>query len=163
MILIAAGSSLPFSGIDSQHIVLAAFSALGRLTKIHAVSPLYLCPAWPDPADPPFVNAVARIDANLEPDLLLAALHAIEAGFARRRGQKNAPRTLDLDLLCLHDQQRDGTGPSGLVLPHPGLLTREFVLAPLCDIEPHWRHPATGETALALLNALPDRHARRIK
>ena len=56
MIVIAAGSSLPFCGIDSQQLVLSAFSALGRIVHLSRVSPLYLSPAWPDPSDPQFVN-----------------------------------------------------------------------------------------------------------
>ena len=105
MILIAAGSSLPFSNLDSQHIVLKAFQAVGRMSRLIAQSSLYESPAWPDPADPPFVNAVAAVETDMAPDALLAGLHAIEAGFGRRRAVRNAPRTLDLDLLAYHDEQ----------------------------------------------------------
>ena len=166
MILIAAGSSLPFCNVDSQQIVLRAFSALERISNLQAVSSLYETPAWPDPADPPFVNAVAAIETVLPPEALLTALHAIEAGFGRRRRQRNAPRTLDLDLLAYHDERRPQGDPaeaqSGPILPHPGIATREFVLAPLAEIAPDWRHPVTGERASAMLAALPTRQARRI-
>lgn len=165
MILIAAGSSLPFCNVDSQQIVLRAFSALERISNLHAVSSLYETPAWPDPADPPFVNAVAAIETALPPEALLQALHAVEAGFGRRRRKRNAPRTLDLDLLAYGDLRRpqDEAGDkAGPILPHPGIGSREFVLAPLAEIAPHWRHPVTGETASAMLAALPSRQARRI-
>lgn len=160
MILIAAGSSLPFNHIDSQQIVLSAFFALGRLMTINAVSALYETPAWPDPSDPPFVNAVAAVSTNMPAQALLQALHAIEAGFGRRRDTRNAPRTLDLDLLaygreCRHEE-------AGVLLPHPRLQKREFVLAPLCDIAPDWRHPIFGKTAAEMLTALPDQNALRI-
>ena len=161
MILIAAGSNLPFCHLDSQQVVLTAFFALGRVAELRQTSPFYLSPAWPDPIDPPFVNAVAVVATDLAPEALLAALHAIEAGFGRRRGKKNAPRTLDLDLIAYDDERRGGAG-GGLILPHPRLAEREFVLAPLCDIAPDWRSPATGETAAAMLARLPDRAARRI-
>lgn len=161
MILIAAGSSLPFCGVDSQQIVLRAFSALGRVATLREISALYETPAWPDANDPPFINAIASIETALSPEALLQTLHAIEAGFGRRRRQKNAPRSLDLDLIAYHDERREG-GTSGLDLPHPGLAVREFVLAPLAEIAPNWRHPVTGAKVQAMIEALPAREARRI-
>ena len=149
MILIAAGANLPFCGLDSQHIVLRAFRALDRMSQVKRQSSLYESQAWPDPADPPFVNAVAEIETSLAPEALLAALHAIEAGFGRRRSERNAPRTLDLDLIAYHDETRDAA--DGLVLPHPRLSGRAFVLAPLAEIAPDWRHAETRETAAAML------------
>jgi len=161
MILVAAGSSLPFCGIDSQQIVSRAFFALGRITHLKKISCLYETQAWPDPADPPFINAVAEIDTRMSPEALLQTLLAIEAAFGRRRSARNAPRSLDLDMLAYHQARRSG-GESGLILPHPGLHEREFVLAPLCDIAPEWRHPVTGAAAKAMLEALPTHEARRI-
>ena len=161
MILIAAGSSLPFSNLDSQHIVLKAIQALGRMSHLKTVSSLYESPAWPDPSDPPFVNAVAAVETDMAPDALLAGLHAIEAGFGRRRAVRNAPRTLDLDLLAYHDEQR--TGEVGrLTLPHPRLAERAFVLVPLCEIAPDWRHPVLGATAAELVSAIPEAGVRKI-
>ena len=154
MILIAAGSNLPFSGLDSQDIVMKAFNAIGRMSQLKRVSSLYHSPAWPDPADPPFVNAVAEIETGMSPEALLALLHAVEAGFGRKRSQKNAPRTLDLDLLAYHDLRRRAPAP---VLPHPRLADRAFVLAPLAEIAPDWRWPETGETAASLAAEMIDR------
>ena len=164
MILIAAGSNLPFCGLDSQHIVLKAIQALGRMSHLKTVSSLYESPAWPDPSDPPFVNAVAEIGTNLSPEALLAALHALEAGFGRRRSVRNAPRTLDLDLLAYHDEVRphEAGGAGGLVLPHPRLAERAFVTVPLAEIAPRWRHPVTGETALDLKTGSGEGGLRRI-
>jgi len=161
MVFVAAGSSLPFYALDSQQIVLSAFLALGRVMAMTDRSPLYHSPAWPDPSDPPFVNAVASFETTLPPGAILAALHAVEAGFGRRRRGKNAPRTLDLDLLACGEMQASGEG-GGLVLPHPRLHERDFVLAPLCDLAPDWRHPATGMSARDMLAALPRRSARRL-
>ena len=160
MILIAAGSSLPFNHIDSQQIVLRAYSALGRVAALKKVSPLYESPAWPDPCDPPFINAVAVIETEMDAEALLVALHTIEAGFGRRRGARNAPRTLDLDLLAYGRECREET--AGLQLPHPRMQDREFVLAPLCDLAPDWRHPTLGKTTAQMLSALPARTARKI-
>ncbi len=159
MILVAAGSNLPFCGLDSQHIVLRAFRAVGRMSRLKRVSSLYESPAWPNPADPAFVNAVAEIETDLEPEELLAALHAIEAGFGRRRSVRNAPRTLDLDLIAYHDQTREG---EGLGLPHPRLSGRAFVLGPLVEIAPDWRHPLSGETASQMAHAADMSGLRKI-
>lgn len=160
MILIAAGSNLPFSGLDSQHIVARAFSALGRILEIKRISSLYESPAWPDPSDPPFVNAVAEADTGMTPEALLAALHGIEAGFGRRRSVRNAPRTLDMDLLAYHEARRDGPD---LFLPHPRLSERAFVLVPLCEIAPDWRDPASGATVAAMLARIGAGDVRKIK
>jgi len=166
MILIAAGSNLPFCGVDSQQIILSAFSSISRFADVYCISPLYQTPAWPDPADPPFVNAVASIGGSLSPAALLAALHAVEAGFGRCRNAPpntpNAPRTLDLDLLAYHELVTSAPARQGPQLPHPRLAAREFVLAPLCEIAPGWRHPVTGKTAKSMLEALERRDARRI-
>ena len=161
MILIAAGSNLHFSGYDSQDIVLKAFQALSRMSHLKRVSSLYETPAWPDPADPPFVNAAAEIETDMEPEALLSALHAIEAGFGRRRSERNAPRTLDLDLLAYHEVIR-AEGEEPPLLPHPRLETRAFVLVPVAEIAPDWRHPVSGKTAKSLLSGVQAAGVRKI-
>jgi len=93
---------------------------------------------------------------------LLAALHAVEAGFGRRRNAPNAPRTLDLDLLAYDGLVTGETAGAGPLLPHPKLEARGFVLTPLCEIAPGWRHPVTHITAKSMLEALQRREARPI-
>ena len=160
MILIAVGSSLSYSGRSPEAIVESALGALGRFAALTGRSRLYASPAWPDPADPPFVNAVAAIETALSPTALLAALRAVEAGFGRKRSRPNAPRTLDLDLIDYHGLIMDSAGPPALVLPHPRMASRDFVLAPLADIAPGWRHPVLGLSPEALLAAAPKGGAR---
>ncbi|MBB5518777.1 2-amino-4-hydroxy-6-hydroxymethyldihydropteridine diphosphokinase [Amphiplicatus metriothermophilus] len=150
MILVALGSNSPFGRLAPADIILSALGALGRVANVRAASRLYASPAWPDPTEPPFVNAVARLETALCAEALLASLHAVEAGFGRRRSRPNAPRTLDLDLLDYHGMTRVADAASSLVLPHPRLAKRAFVLAPLAEVAPAWRHPATGETVAAL-------------
>jgi len=112
-------------------------------------------PIPPLPGAPWFVNGVARLAGEAEPEALLAALHAIEARFHRARPYPNAPRTLDLDLLAMGDLRRDGA----LILPHPRLHLRHFVLQPLLEVAPGWRHPVLGDAA-GLLAVLPEQALR---
>jgi 2-amino-4-hydroxy-6-hydroxymethyldihydropteridine diphosphokinase len=152
MILIALGSNLPSRiGTPSQTLRAALAELARRDVRIVAVSSFYKTPAWPDPSDPSFVNAVARIETKLSPPSLIAHLHDVERAFGRERGICNAPRTLDLDLL-----DYDGRVESGPpVLPHPRIASRGFVLVPLRDVAPDWKHPASGLAADALIAALP--------
>jgi 2-amino-4-hydroxy-6-hydroxymethyldihydropteridine diphosphokinase len=102
--------------------------------------------AWPDPADPPFLNGVVLVRTEHGPHELMAALGRIEAAFGRQRGLANAPRTLDLDLIA-YGRIREAEG--GLILPHPRAAERLFVMGPLAEIAPDWTHP-NGETAATL-------------
>ncbi len=100
---------------------------------------------------PSFINGVALLTGLAEPHHLLQALHSIEAAAGRVRGARDAARTLDLDLLAM-----DGlvvTTPE-LVLPHPRLQDRAFVLAPLLDILPGWRHPILNMTVETMLTGV---------
>jgi 2-amino-4-hydroxy-6-hydroxymethyldihydropteridine diphosphokinase len=152
MILIALGSNLASAAGTPAQSVAAALAAL-RANEIEPVkvSRFYRSEAWPDPNDPPFVNAVAQIATSLPPARLLEALHAIERQFGRTRERRNAPRTLDLDILDY--EGRVEVGPPEL--PHPRMDTRAFVLLPLAEIAPDWRHPVSGQSITELIALLP--------
>lgn len=152
VILIALGSNLSSHAGDPRTTLRAALERLAQNgIEITAVSRFFRTPAWPDPHDPDFVNAVARVTTELSPSGLIALLHEIETAFGRVRGARNAPRTLDLDLLDYDG--RIETGPP--VLPHPRIEARGFVLAPLKDVAPDWRHPVSGKSAEELLATIP--------
>ena len=107
---------------------------------------------------PNFINAVAAIRTHLPPAALLARLHVIERAAGRRRTIRWGPRSLDLDLLDYHglirNEPSSDTAPGSLILPHPGIAERIFVLEPLAEIAPNWRHPMLHATAKELLKRI---------
>ncbi len=151
--IVAIGTNVPLNGLAGPTLVTAALQHLsdaGLATR--AVSACRTTAAWPDPSDPPFTNAVAVLHApGLTAQAVMALLLRAEAAFGRVRTVRNAPRTLDLDLL---DFDGEVIAEDGLVLPHPRLQDRAFVLGPLVEILPDWRHPVTGRTAREMWAAL---------
>ena len=151
MILIALGANLPSAAGTPRDTLRAALASLGaRGITIERLSGFYLSEAWPDPTDPPFVNAVASVRTSLSPDELLRMLHEVEAEFGRKPGPRNSPRPLDLDIVDYEGRIEHGDPE----LPHPRMGDRAFVLVPLREIAPEWRHPVTGLTLDQLIAAL---------
>ena len=158
-ILIGIGANLP--GPDGSAPLASCRAAAVALDGLAGLRLMALSRWWesapipPLPGAPWFVNGVARLEGQAEPEALLAALHGIEARFDRARPYPNAPRTLDLDLLAMGDLRREGA----VILPHPRMHVRHFVLRPLLEVAPGWRHPVLGDAA-ALLAALPEQALR---
>lgn len=160
MILIGVGGNLPSAAGTPHQTCEAALVHLGRLGIIvTARSPWYETAPVPASDQPWFVNAVVAAETALSPAGVLAALHLTEAAFGRMRTMPNAARTLDLDLLAYHDVVRTEGAP---LLPHPRLHERAFVLFPLRDLAPGWRHPALGTIAADLAAGLPSQGIRRL-
>lgn len=153
VILIAIGSNLPSPALGTPAQVCE--QALRRLDsgdiRLCAVSRFFETAPVPVSDQPWYVNAVARVETSLPPADLLARLHAVEQAFGRVRRQVNEARVLDLDLLDYGGLCR-GDGP---VLPHPRMGERAFVLLPLRDVAPDWRHPVDGRSLADLIAALP--------
>nr|WP_299965281.1 2-amino-4-hydroxy-6-hydroxymethyldihydropteridine diphosphokinase [uncultured Roseobacter sp.] len=173
MALVALGSNRASREGTPAQAVLAAIAALGRrVGVIRAQSPLYRTPAFPPGSGTDFVNAVVSLETTLAPGAVIAALHEIEEGMGRTRQERWAARTLDLDLLAMDDMllpdpqthaawrslplaDQMARAPEQLILPHPRLHERAFVLVPLVDVAADWVHPALGLTARQLCEALP--------
>ena len=159
MILVALGANLPTArhGTPAEGLeaALPALAEHGIRTVVR--SRWYRSAPMPPATGQWFVNGVVRVETTLDPVPLMQGLLAVEAAFGRRRSAAGAPRPLDLDLLDYDskviDRAGDRSGPA-LVLPHPRLAERAFVLAPLVEVAPDWRHPVTGATAASLLAAV---------
>ena len=155
-IFIALGANLEHPTYGPPRRALeAALEDLGRRgVAVRRVSPWYRTAPVPASDQPWYVNAVAEVATDLPADALLARLHAVEDAFGRVRTVPNAARLIDLDLLDFNGEIAAG-GPGRATLPHPRMEGRAFVIRPLADLAPDWRHPRSGVTISALLAALP--------
>ncbi len=174
-ILIALGANQPSATgapLDTLRAAVTLMQEAGL--RFIARSRWYCTPAFPPGSGPDFVNAAARIETDLTPERVLALLHEVEHRLGRVRQARWAPRACDLDLiaygaLVLPDPDAvaamialgpvaagKAPAPDRLILPHPRVQERAFVLVPLCDVAPGWVHPVLGRCALALRDELPE-------
>jgi len=150
-VVIALGGNLARRGGSLQEALERALSILPAAgIEVLRRSRWWRSAAWPDPTQPPYLNGVALVRTALEPRAVLEALLRTEAGLGRRRSTANAPRTVDLDLIAYGRRVID---EPALVLPHPRAADRLFVMGPLAEIAPEWRHPVLGKTAAELAAA----------
>jgi len=155
MILVAIGANLPkTAGETPLETCIEAASRLREIPGLDfiALSPWYRTSPIPRADQPDYCNGMIRLQGEIEPLALLTTLQEIEQAFGRVQGERNAARTLDLDIIDLNGIIRAVPDP---ILPHPRAHHRAFVLRPLLDVAPAWRHPVLRQSVATLLAELP--------
>lgn len=180
-LLVALGSNIHSDiGSPAQTLKLALTELENAGAVIRAQSRFFATPAVPVGNGPDFVNGVVSLQTSWAPREAIAHLHEIEARLGRRRDKRWGARIIDLDLLAIDDlilpdvatvrcwmdlspQEQQQKAPGQLILPHPRMHQRGFVLVPLAEIAPDWQHPITRQTVTQMCAALPDADRTSIK
>lgn len=149
-VFVGLGSNLG----EREHLIRTALEELGKLprTTVIRVSSLYDTDPVGDVEQPAFLNAVAWLETDLAPRELLWQMLLIEKRMGRVRSQRWGPRSIDLDLLFYGIEKIEDPD---LIVPHPEAAKRAFVLYPLQELDPAFRHPLTGETIARMIQKLP--------
>ena len=155
-IYLGVGSNL---GDKKQNIELTKFKLIEKNIKILQSSNYYESLSWPNPRKPKFLNIVLRVLSNLPTFDLLIKCKKIEASLGRKKSAKNSPRVCDIDIIDYKNQQLKG----GLILPHPRMHQRNFVLLPLYELNKNWVHPKSKLHIRKLIFSLSNLDIRSIK
>ena len=158
-VYLAIGSNL---GNKINNIEFAKFELEKYKIKITKSSTNYMSQSWPDNKNPKYINIIIKIKTYLTPLELLKVCNLIELKLGRIRSKKNAPRTCDIDIID-YNKKILGSKNSKLILPHPRMNNRNFVLLPLFEIEKSWKHPKSKINIVNLIDSLPIEDLRSIK
>ena len=156
---LAIGSNL---GNKVANITKAKFELLNHKIKIVKCSSNFESKSWPNPNNPNFINIVIQIKTYLSPINLLKVCNLIENKLGRKRAKKNEPRLCDIDIIDFDQKILDST-QKDLILPHPRMTERSFVLLPLFEINKTWKHPKSKTCIVKLINCLSNKDLRSIK
>ncbi len=148
IVYLGIGSNL---GDRVKNIRLSIFELYLRNIQILQKSSFYESLSWPDPKKPKFINIILKIETNLDPLSLLKICKKIEFKLGRKNSEKNAPRICDIDII---DYDRKIVN-NGVILPHPSMMKRNFVLLPFFEITKSWKHPKNNKNLANLINSLP--------
>ena len=159
IVFLAIGSNL---GNKVGNIEKAKFKLQSSKINILKFSRNYISESWPDNKKPKFINIVLKIKTSLSPISLLKKCNTIETELGRKRSKKNDPRTCDIDIID-YNKIISNIKNKKLILPHPSMSKRNFVLLPLFEIEQSWKHPISKANIVKLINSLPIKDLRTIK
>ena len=152
MIHLNIGSNLNSKfGNRFENISITIKSLINSKLKINKISNFYETPSYPNKKNPKFINVGITIGYKYDENDLLKVTHSIENKMQRKKGKKNQPRTCDIDII---DFNRKIINSNNLILPHPRLHLRNFVLYPLSEIEPEWKHPVLNTKITDLIASL---------
>ena len=155
-IFLGIGSNL---GNKKRNIEIAKYKLIENNIKILMTSSFYESFSWPNKNNPKFFNIVLKIFTNYQPHKLLEICKKIEKELGRKRSPKNAPRLCDIDILDYKNKELK----SNVILPHPRMHNRSFVLLPLYEISKNWTHPVLNLHIKSLISSLSNRDIRSIK
>ena len=155
-IYLGVGSNL---GNKKINIEKAKFKLSQNNIIIEKVSNYYESLSWPNTKDPKFLNIIIKIITIKSPKNLLKLCKKIERDMGRKKGPKNSPRICDIDLIDYDNRKLEGD----IILPHPRMHTRNFVLMPMYELDKDWRHPILKHSIKKLILSLPNRDIRSIK
>tara|TARA_B100001027_G_scaffold206800_1_gene170670 strand:- start:234 stop:731 length:498 start_codon:yes stop_codon:yes gene_type:complete len=156
LIYLGIGSNL---GNRKQNIEKAKLSLIMNGIKVLETSSYYESLSWPNPKNPKFLNIVLKVTTLLKPLELMEECNNIEKDLGRKKSTKNSPRECDIDVIDYKNLKMN----KNIVLPHPRMHTRNFVLLPLFEIEKNWFHPILKRNIRELLYSLPNSDIRSIK
>ena len=155
-IYLGIGSNL---GNKKRNIEKAKYKLIQKNIIILQSSYFYESPSWPDPAKPNFLNIVVEVSTNLNAKDLLKICSLIEAELGRKKTFRNAPRICDIDVL----DYKSEVSKKGIVLPHPRMHSRNFVLLPLFELNKNWFHPILKQHIKTLISMLSNKDITSIK